>query len=296
MSASVLFGVVLVKQAQAENIPSENAQTPTIAQLFLDQGFLGRDVDLNLQDMGVRATFVAGQIPKPGVFNIIRETALATSTADGERFFGNAWRLDWMTNAASAPTSVKITLDAVGCGANANKHCAIAETYQGRTLAIKPDAPQAGKATAVVRMGSVVRAVEVPGYMTQGDASWYAYKNCNCAASPDFAKGTYVLVTRLDDESKTVVVRINDWGPERDKFPKRVIDLDKVAFTAIGNPRGGLMQVRVLPLTPDNPLAMRAKAAENYVKPTAVATTQSTSAVAPVVSPVSEETGASWSL
>lgn len=105
------------------------------------------------------------------------------------------------------------------------------------------------KLTSVLPSGFAKIAVMAgPKFMSEGQASWYKYKNCDCAASPDYAKGTMLKVTRLDDPTRSVVVRVNDWGPERDKHPDRVIDLDYVAFQKIGNPRGGLVGVRVEPL------------------------------------------------
>jgi len=92
------------------------------------------------------------------------------------------------------------------------------------------------------------------GIMRLGLASWYAYKNCLCAASPDVPKGTRMKVSRADDPTRYTVVTINDWGPERDKHPDRVIDLDKVAFERIGNPRGGVLAVVVDVLEKTDPL------------------------------------------
>lgn len=92
------------------------------------------------------------------------------------------------------------------------------------------------------------------GIMRSGIASWYAYKDCLCAASPDVPKGTRMKVSRQDDPSVFTVVTINDWGPERDVHPDRVIDLDKVAFSRIGNPRGGVLAVNVDVLSEDDPL------------------------------------------
>jgi len=77
-----------------------------------------------------------------------------------------------------------------------------------------------------------------------GIASWYAWKNCLCAASRDFAKGSKVRVTRLKSGAE-VVVTINDYGPE--EWTGRLIDLDKVAFERLGNPRAGLIYVNVQP-------------------------------------------------
>jgi rare lipoprotein A len=81
--------------------------------------------------------------------------------------------------------------------------------------------------------------------MEFGAASWYKYKNCDCAASPDYPKGPRLKVTNLDN-NKSLIVKVNDWGPERDKHPERVIDLDKTAFKKLGSlSRGILKNVRV---------------------------------------------------
>ncbi|MFH0987809.1 MAG: septal ring lytic transglycosylase RlpA family protein [Parcubacteria group bacterium] len=77
--------------------------------------------------------------------------------------------------------------------------------------------------------------------MATGKASWYKYKNCDCAASPDYPKGTKLKVTNLDN-GKSLVVRVNDFGQERDIFPDRVIDLDKVAFAKLGSLRMGILK------------------------------------------------------
>ena len=85
------------------------------------------------------------------------------------------------------------------------------------------------------------------GIMHMGVASWYAYKDCDCAASPDYPKGTKLRVTNLEN-GKEVIVVVNDFGPERDIFPERVIDLDVVAFEKIANKRMGLCEVKVEPV------------------------------------------------
>lgn len=87
--------------------------------------------------------------------------------------------------------------------------------------------------------------------MVQGHASWYKYKGCMCAASPDYPKGSKLLVTNLN-KNESIVVRVNDWGPERDLFPLRVIDLDVVAFKKLGSKgMGVLTNIRVVPFHPD---------------------------------------------
>lgn len=84
-----------------------------------------------------------------------------------------------------------------------------------------------------------------------GYASWYRYKRCNCAASPDYPKGTKIQVTNLAN-NKSVIIRVNDLGPERDIFPDRVIDLDVVAFKKIAKKKLGVVMVKVEPILDQN--------------------------------------------
>ncbi|MBT4495357.1 hypothetical protein HOC73_01270 [bacterium] len=79
-----------------------------------------------------------------------------------------------------------------------------------------------------------------------GEASWYAWKGGNFAASRDFPKGSKIKVTNQSDSSnrgKSVIITVNDYGPEL--WTKRIIDLDKVAYGLIGNVRGGVMPVKI---------------------------------------------------
>ncbi len=80
-----------------------------------------------------------------------------------------------------------------------------------------------------------------------GIASWYKYKNCHCAASPDYPKGTQLKVTNVAN-GKTVVVKVNDFGPDRAVHPDRIIDLDRSAFEHLASPSRGLIRVRVEPI------------------------------------------------
>ena len=86
-----------------------------------------------------------------------------------------------------------------------------------------------------------------PSILSVGRASWYAYKPGNFAASPDFPKGSILRVTNLEN-NKFVDVKINDYGPERDLFPDRVIDLEKNAFAAIADLGQGVTEISIAPL------------------------------------------------
>jgi D-alanyl-D-alanine endopeptidase (penicillin-binding protein 7) len=83
--------------------------------------------------------------------------------------------------------------------------------------------------------------------MTVGQASWYRFKGGLFAASPDFAKGSVLKVTNLNN-GKSVNVTINDYGPDRKLHPDRVIDLDAVAFAQIASTRDGLIRVKIEPV------------------------------------------------
>ncbi|NTU98973.1 hypothetical protein HGA64_03130, partial [Candidatus Falkowbacteria bacterium] len=93
-----------------------------------------------------------------------------------------------------------------------------------------------------------VAIFEHPGYITSGKASWYNYKGGLFAASPDFPKDSRLRVFNLDDPKKFVDVTVNDFGPDRDRHPDRVIDLDKTAFKRIAPTGQGTARVRVEPL------------------------------------------------
>lgn len=78
----------------------------------------------------------------------------------------------------------------------------------------------------------------------QGRASWYAYQNCECAAHPFYNLGRYVRVTSVVS-GKNIIVKINDRGPELDKFPDRVIDLDAIVFKKFAPLGAGTIAVKV---------------------------------------------------
>lgn len=74
-----------------------------------------------------------------------------------------------------------------------------------------------------------------------GQASWYGYRGCDCAASPDYPKDSLLRVINLAND-KSVIVKVNDYGPDRSLYPERVIDLDKVAFQRLAPVRQGIIK------------------------------------------------------
>lgn len=98
-----------------------------------------------------------------------------------------------------------------------------------------------GVLKAAIHLPYAMVAMFVPS-KKYGIASWYKYKNCDCAASIDYPKGSILKVTNLDN-SKFAIVKVNDYGPER--WTRRIIDLDKTVFKKISKLFLGLARVKV---------------------------------------------------
>ena len=107
------------------------------------------------------------------------------------------------------------------------------------------DSPETASVRALIHLPYARLAIFEDEVPEVGEASWYAYKDCDCAASPDYPKGSYLVVTSVEDPEKSVTVMVNDYGPDRSVHPDRIIDLDKVAFAKLASLGLGLTDVRV---------------------------------------------------
>jgi len=231
----------------ARPVAAEETVAPTFIRedrviLYLDWGFVGRPVTLDLFDDSIRVSWDTGDLTAPTILMVERERTATTTQGDvilGE----DVAHLTWADPNHLSERGVKVEVH-TGCVVGDWTTCA-SYRLAGTSWSELTDA----RAYGHVR----VRAGEKPSsYMREGKASWYAYKNCRCAASPDFPKGTRVRVTSALT-GKYTVVRINDWGPERDIFPERVIDLDAVAFKEFAPLGAGVITVKVEPIGPDDP-------------------------------------------
>ena len=90
---------------------------------------------------------------------------------------------------------------------------------------------------------NVGRKIIVESY-ERGRASWYSYQSCLCAAHPFFPKGSYLRVTAVAS-GKSVIVAVNDSGPNQTIHPERVLDLDAEAFKLLAPLGAGTIEVRV---------------------------------------------------
>lgn len=253
LSSADFEAVLTVQESMNEEATGADGITYTDERVFLmlDQGFVGRPVTMDA--------------------------------------FGGAAVLAWDERALLKPTTLTLTRTRGGQEADQTEASWGLEIAFGSDDAISPAGmftltfkalrpPESGEQAEVrvlsssvntvsatfsgehvtMRTAAANKAVYAPAYrsgiMRYGIASWYRYKECLCAASPDVPKGTRLRVARADDPNTFTVVTVNDWGPDRSVHPDRVIDLDYVAFDRIGNPRGGVLGVVVDLVKPEDPV------------------------------------------
>ncbi len=209
--------------------------------LHLDGSFVGRSMQMEVIEKQLMVRWDADGIPP--------STVQASVDASGTAMV----RIDAVDGATSGSFSYDVGLPAKIATSSWDDIQLEIRSVSG-TWDVVPSTMKAGWQFASVSSSSVeIRQRVVPHGLRVGMASWYRYKSCRCAASPDFPKGTALLVERADDPTRFTVVKVNDFGPERAFFPERAIDLDYEAFKEIGNPRGGTLAVRVEPLSPSDP-------------------------------------------
>ncbi len=83
--------------------------------------------------------------------------------------------------------------------------------------------------------------------LQEGRASYYThpnYKNKFIAASRDYVTGTKLRIENLENGTSTVVTVV-DYGPNKAKFPDRIVDISKPAFAALAPLSRGTIPVRV---------------------------------------------------
>lgn len=206
--------------------------------MHIDQGFLGHPVKLDLLGGSARLAWQAGEVLRPSDINI----GVSTSSE---------LNVIWSTSYVLGGQGVELGLKPSFAATSTDKwHDIVMETktpfgkWQRQPVVMKD-----GYLTARVGPEVQARLVVVAKGMRVGTASWYSYKKCLCAASPDFPAGTKLKVALKSDPSKFVVIKVNDYGPDRKLFPNRVIDLDSTAFKILSPLSAGKVEVTVDPVT-----------------------------------------------
>lgn len=99
---------------------------------------------------------------------------------------------------------------------------------------------------------------EIPDETTVGDASWYDY---DLPDYPDYSKDHYTAAARFwprgtklkvcnfqvvpSDLHNCVQVRVNDYGPDANRHPERIVDLSSAAFKRLAPLSSGIIPVEV---------------------------------------------------
>jgi hypothetical protein len=238
--AAASFDVVASPTAIADpNAPTPISETGDVVTLTLDSGFVGRPVSLDLFDGTLKLAWDAKTLVAPTSIRIVR---IQGGAGKDEREAGTGVRFafaDASAVSSNGTITVKQKADRVPLSTEhvsglVNGSIEPA-SFAHENISYSFSAAATADATPLFQTG----------IMHTGMATWYRYKGCLCAASPDVPKGTKLKVSRQDDPTRFVVVIVNDYGPDRSKYPDRVIDLDRVAFAKIGNPRGGTLAVTV---------------------------------------------------
>ncbi len=246
VSVILFVGAALAHPAQAQ--VADAASGPMI--LHVDQGFVDYGASFDLLDGQAAIRWTAGGLVRP-------TDLFVQKTAEGDL------SVHWETSDALGPKGVEVSfVDAT----STRTPWDVAVIQFKPPFGVWKDLPTMAKDGRVsARMTAPegrFRVATRSSGMRSGKATWYKYKGCPCAASPDYPKGTKVLVTSQADPAKQVIVRINDWGPDRALFPDRAIDLDKTAFVKLSPTSAGVVRVNVEPLAPTDPRSIAFDAAE----------------------------------
>ncbi len=255
--------------------PTKAAEVVEQHLFYLDWGFVGHPVSLEMNQGKTVVSWDTGDLVAPTVLLVEIEHDADTLAPSGVTFGQEVVHVTWADPYNLSARGVKITTED-GCHPGDWTTC---ELYRkdGDAWVRVPDSRAYGHVR--VRMGT-----RQGDFMRSGGASWYKYKNCHCAASVDFPKGTRLRVRSVARPEVYTVVRVNDYGPERDKFPDRAIDLDVVAFKDLAPLGAGVIRVTIEPITAsdpdyaiaDTPPATSSKATAVTAAPTSATTSTST--------------------
>jgi len=133
---------------------------------------------------------------------------------------------------------------------NTDMHRKIMAFWDGGSKKWKPlpgtNDPENNLTRAVIHLPYAILAVFQISDEFEAWSSWYGdaltpSSPYNCASN-NHPIGTQIKVCRSDNPSKCVKVRVVSTGPYVDN---RIVDLTKTAFSAIGNPGGGILAVTV---------------------------------------------------
>lgn len=242
-SIAVCLAVALPVLAQETTLPPDN---PAVS-LRLDSSVVEKGYTISEFD-GRLKVILGPQV-------LAQETAVDLKKVEAQDI---PWRLELSSDVFQYEFSNKGALDAKKLfliqlsTTSATPYLKQIFMYDAVLRTWRPLSPVSGPDSTSVRASISLPSAHVavfsyPDILATGDASWYAHKKGDFAASPDFPAGSRLRVHNTEN-GKYVDVTINDFGPDRSRFPRRVVDLEKRAFSKIASLGDGIISVRIEPL------------------------------------------------
>ncbi len=261
----IVFYLQIAKLARAEEaatstleneaLSAENAsEEPVIYTLRLDKETIAKGYTFVAPDNDFKVGVRDGSVAEPVTvrFKKIPDAHMAypLSKALGERASA-IWEFDLLADDGSVGQLVKPIYLALGI-TNTKMNRKVMYYWdkgQAKWLALKSSIDLENKlirATIYLPYARLALFDEPDGTTYEAKASWYptnlTSRNKLGCASNVYPLNTPLWVCRLDDLNKCTITRVISRGPYVDD---RVVDLTYDAFENIGNPRGGVIGVRV---------------------------------------------------
>ncbi|MBI5655097.1 RlpA-like double-psi beta-barrel domain-containing protein [Candidatus Uhrbacteria bacterium] len=222
---------------------ASNAAAPESQVLHIDPGFIGHPVSLDVLENNVRIAWQKDDLLYESDIYIDVTSSTAATSSELSVVWSSSYALgDQGVELGIKPEFGPVTTTSAW-------EDIVVETKEPFGDWKRP-AMKIKDGYLTVRVGPEIQArlVVVPRGMRSGEATWYKYKAGMFAASPDFPKGTKLRVAVKGKPENSIIITVNDYGPDRRLFPSRVIDLDSVAFKKLSPLSAGKLQVTVEPL------------------------------------------------
>ncbi len=234
--------------AETEGIP-DFFSSPETASFFLDEKTIQNGYTFSLFDDNFRFALKPNILSEVSAIQFQKENSNFVFPIEGKRFLSpifeyNIVNKEFFDNNASLLLEIKVHQDI--------PYYARIYFFDGEKNIWRALPGESRRDLGVIRASihlpyARLALLEDYGILEEGEASWYRYRNCDCVASPDYEIGTKLRVTNLENK-KTITATVNDFGPERNLHPTRVVDLDYEAFKKLASPKKGLIRVTVEPI------------------------------------------------
>ncbi|HRY63280.1 MAG TPA: RlpA-like double-psi beta-barrel domain-containing protein [Patescibacteria group bacterium] len=254
-------GTVRAEETATSTLAAENSNTesvaveePTIYTLRLDEATVVKGYTFVAPDNDFKVGVVDKAVTEPVTvrFKKIPDSHMTfpLAKAPGEKASA-IWEFDLLANDGSLGKLVRPIYLAIGItNTKMNRKVMYYWDKAGEIWRALPSSLDLEnkllRATIYLPYARLALFDEPDGTTYEALASWYptnlTARNTLGCASNAYPLNTPLWVCRLDDLTKCTITRVISRGPYVDD---RIVDLTKDAFETIGNPRGGVIGVRV---------------------------------------------------